>query len=166
MSNEAIGAERRSSPRFACAGEAEIVLPGGGLRFTGKIRDLSIGGCFIETQCRLERGTSVEIWMCAQGMPLRMAANLIVKRASGVGFRFYGVTGRKMDMIRSLMEELAEQLAQNDNAPPLEDGDDADPAETKPSPCGCGAAAAGQRRGWLRRLLDCMARRMRGAIAG
>lgn len=165
MSHEAIDAERRSSPRFACAGEAEIVLPGGGLRFTGKIRDLSIGGCFLETKCRLERGTSVEIWMCAQGMPLRMAANLIVKRECGAGFRFYGVTGRKMDMIRSLMAELAEELAEHKNEPPGEGGDEAGPAETMPSPCGCGAAAGSKGRGWLRRLLGCMARRMRRATA-
>ncbi|HEY6446506.1 MAG TPA: PilZ domain-containing protein [Acidobacteriaceae bacterium] len=165
MSNQAIDAERRSSPRFACAGEAEIVLPGGGLRFTGTIRDLSIGGCFLETQCRLERGTSVEIWMCAQGMPLRMAANLVVKRETGVGFRFYGVTGRKMDMIRGLMAELAEERAERENGPRDEAGGDAHPAETKTTPCGCRAVAvSGRRRGW-RHLLNCMANRLRGAIA-
>jgi hypothetical protein len=164
MSNEASGAERRATPRFTCAGEAEIVLPGGGLRFTGKIRDLSIGGCFLETRCQLERGTSVEIWMCAQGMPLRMAANLVVKRQTGVGFHFYGVTGRKMDMIRGLMEELAEERAEHENGPRAEAGGGAGPAETKTPPCACEASAASGRRGWGH-LVNCMANRLRGAIA-
>ncbi|MGC2638968.1 MAG: PilZ domain-containing protein [Acidobacteriaceae bacterium] len=164
MSHDAIGTERRSSPRFACAGDAEIVLPGGGLRFGGKIKDLSIGGCFLETNCRLERGTGVEIWMCAKGIPLRMAANLVVKRETGVGFRFYGVTARKMDMIRSLMAELAEEIAEHEQEPRAEAGVNGGPAETQMPACGCGAAAASGRRGWLRHVLDWMANRLRGAI--
>jgi hypothetical protein len=82
------------------------VLPGRGLRYAGKIGNLSVGGCFIEAQCSLERGTAVEVWMRAAGQPLRVAANLMVRRTTGVGLRFLGMTDRKAEQIRTLIAEL------------------------------------------------------------
>jgi hypothetical protein len=111
MSDETSEILRRAAPRYGCAGDAEIVLPGRGLRYPGRIGDLSIGGCSLETRCRLERGTAVEIWMNAQGQPLRVAANLMVQRENGAGFRFHSVTARKLLQIRSLIAELAEDEA-------------------------------------------------------
>jgi hypothetical protein len=109
MSDAATAAERRTAQRYGCAGDAEIVLPGGGLRYAGKIGNLSVGGCFIEAHCDLERGTAVEVWMNAEGQPLRVAANLLVRRTSGVGLRFLGMTDRKTLLIRSLIAELARE---------------------------------------------------------
>jgi PilZ domain len=103
------GTERRTAPRYGCVGDAEIVLPGLGLQYRGKIANLSASGCFIETQCRLERGTRAEVWMSVQGQPLRLAASLLVRRTSGVGLRFEGVTERKLAQIRTLIAELEEE---------------------------------------------------------
>jgi hypothetical protein len=103
--------EMRADPRYGCAGDAEIVVPGRGLRYAGKIGDLSLRGCFIEVGCRLERGTCVEVWMNARGQPLRVAANLMVQKNSGVGLRFLGVPARKEVQIQSLIAELAEEAA-------------------------------------------------------
>jgi hypothetical protein len=102
-------AERRIAQRYGCAGDAEIVLLGRGLRYAGKIGNLSVGGCFIEAHCSLERGTAVEVWMNAEGQPLRVAANLMVRRTTGVGLRFLGLTDRKTEQIRTLIAELAEE---------------------------------------------------------
>jgi hypothetical protein len=101
----------RVEPRYGCAGDAEIVVPGRGLRYAGRIGDLSLRGCFIEVVCRLERGTAVEVWMNARGQPLRVAANLMVQNSSGVGLRFLGVPARKEEQIQSLIAELAEEAA-------------------------------------------------------
>jgi hypothetical protein len=101
----------RADPRYGCAGDAEIVVPGRGLRYAGKIGDLSLRGCFIEVGCRLERGTCVEVWMNARGQPLRVAANLMVQKNSGVGLKFLGVPARKEEQIKSLIAELAEEAA-------------------------------------------------------
>lgn len=109
MSDAATGAERRGAQRYGCAGDAEIVVPGRGLRYAGKIGNLSLGGCFIETRCGLERGTAVEVWMNAQGQPLRVAANLVVRRTTGVGLRFLGMTDRKAQQVRALIAELADE---------------------------------------------------------
>jgi hypothetical protein len=107
MSGSGTGAERRTAQRYGCAGDAEVVLPGRGLRYAGKIGNLSVGGCFVETRCGLERGTAVEVWLNAQGQPLRLAANLMVRRTTGVGLRFLGMTERKAEQIRGLIAELA-----------------------------------------------------------
>lgn len=85
------------------------MVPGRGLRYAGKIGNLSVGGCFIEARCDLERGTAVEVWMQAEGQPLRVAANLMVRRTTGVGLRFLGMTERKTLQVRSLIAELAEE---------------------------------------------------------
>jgi hypothetical protein len=115
MSDAATGAEKRQATRYSCAGDAEIVVPGRGLHYTGRIVDLSAGGCFVETTCRLERGTSVELWMSTRGLPLRLAANLVVRRHNGIGFRFHNVVPRKLELIRMLTAELAEeQCGQNE----------------------------------------------------
>jgi PilZ domain len=103
------GIERRTAQRYGCAGDAEIVVPGRGLHYRGKIGNLSAGGCFIEAECRLERGTRVEVWMSAQGQPLRLAASLLVRRTLGVGLRFEAVTERKLAQIRTLIAELEDE---------------------------------------------------------
>ncbi len=95
--------------RPTSASDAEIVLPGRGLQYEGKIVNLAAEGCVIDTKCRLEPGTMVEVWMRTERMPLRIPANLVERRATGVEFRFHGITNRKMDQIEALQGELAEE---------------------------------------------------------
>ena len=109
MADGGSGIERRTAQRYGCAGDAEILVPGRGLHYRGKIGNLSAGGCFIEAQCSLERGTRVEVWVSAQGQPLRLAASLLVRRTSGVGLRFEAVTERKLAQIRTLIAELEDE---------------------------------------------------------
>lgn len=114
--------EKRAARRYSCAGAADIMVPGCGLHYEGRIVDLSAGGCFIETECRLERGTAVELGMKARGFPLRLAANLVVRRAGGIGFRFHSVSARKLELIRMLIEELEEEQAASRPADAATDG--------------------------------------------
>lgn len=147
MSDAPAGAEKRQARRYNCPGDAEIVVPGRGLRYPGRIVDLSAGGCFIETTCRLERGTSVELWMSARGLPLRLAANLIVRRPNGIGFRFHGVVARKLELIRMLIAELEEEQngkPDTPEGPKTMSGPPILNAKAPPSKTGVGA--------WLRAL--------------
>lgn len=115
MAQEGRSMEPREAPRTGYASDAEIVLPGRGLQYGGRITDLNAQGCLIETKCRLEPGTSVEVWMRTEGMPLRVAASLVDRREQAVEFRFNGVSGRKLGQIETLMLELAEE-ARRDTA--------------------------------------------------
>ena len=61
------GREKREHPRYGCEGYAEVFLPQGGLLFRGRILNLSLTGCYVETALlNLERGTQVEVYFVTQ----------------------------------------------------------------------------------------------------
>ncbi len=99
-----------STSRESSPSDAEVVLPGRGLHYPGRIVFLSTEGCLIESKCRLEPGTTVELWMRTDHMPLRLMAHLVERREAGVEFRFHEMSLRKLDQIDSLKIELAAQL--------------------------------------------------------
>jgi hypothetical protein len=98
--------ENPAAPRMGSASDAEIVLPGRGLQYQGQIADLSAQGCLIQTKCRLEPGTLVEVWMRTEGMPLRVAASLVERQERGVQFLFQPMPARKLAQIEALRTEL------------------------------------------------------------
>ena len=61
----------------------------------------------IESKCRLEPGTTVELWMRTERLPLRLLAHLVERREAGMEFRFQAMSLRKLDQIESLKAELA-----------------------------------------------------------
>jgi PilZ domain len=100
-----------SAVRETAPNEAEIVLPGRGLQYPGRIAYLSSEGCVIESKCRLEPGTAVELWMRTERLPLRLLAHLVERREVGMEFRFQAMSLRKLDQIESLKAELARERA-------------------------------------------------------
>lgn len=94
------------APRRGDASDAEIVLPGRGLQYHGQLTRLNGEGCLIETKCRLEPGTMVEVWMRTEGMPLRVAATLVDRSPRGVEFKFQPMPVRKLEQIDGLRREL------------------------------------------------------------
>src|SRR6202521_5855904 len=63
MSDDSKGDDDRPrNPRFSCGGVAKIsLLPSNGLFLSGKIRDLSLGGCCVDTPMPIECGARAEI---------------------------------------------------------------------------------------------------------
>ena len=98
----------QKSVREPLVTDAEIVLPGRGLHYMGQIAQLSREGCLLETKCQLEPGTTVEVWLRTERMPLRVLANIVERRATGMEFKFQPMTGRKMDQIEILRGKLAD----------------------------------------------------------
>jgi hypothetical protein len=99
-------AARAEAPRRGDGSDAEIVLPGRGLQFRGQVVALGVEGCRLATKCGLEPGTSVEVWLRTEGMPLRVAASLVERGPGGVAFKFQPVPERKAEQIRMLCREL------------------------------------------------------------
>jgi len=103
--------EKRRHPRYRCEGYAEVLLPQGALHFRGRILDLSVSGCFIETAMpNLERGTVVEVYFVTNQLQFRVQGNIAeVRHKRGAGIAFVNVSPRRAHQIAGLIAELAEK---------------------------------------------------------
>ncbi len=103
------GADRRRHARYAVDGDAEVLVGDGSQLFRGKILDISLSGCFIETRARLRMavGTPVEMVFRANGVMLRTAATLrAVRMGAGAGFVFEELNARMQAELEALIEAL------------------------------------------------------------
>ena len=84
--------ERRQHPRFAVDGWAEVVVADGSLLFRGRVLDVSLAGCYIETEARLRLapGTLVEDGVSRErdGLSVRWQRAGWCGRAKALGFSF------------------------------------------------------------------------------
>jgi hypothetical protein len=103
-------ANRRHHPRYACEGHAEVFVPHGALLFQGRILDLSLSGCFIETPAfNLERGTHVEVYFVARLMQFRVAGHIaVLRRTRDAGIAFHNLGPRRARQVADLVRELKE----------------------------------------------------------
>ena len=105
--------ENREHPRYGCEGYAEVFLPPGGLLFRGRILNLSLTGCYIETALLdLERGTQVEVYFVTNQLQFRVLGNVAaLRRKRGAGIVFVNLSPRRALQIATLVSELAEKGA-------------------------------------------------------
>jgi hypothetical protein len=103
-------AERRQHKRFAVDGFAEVLVADGTMLFRGRVLDISVAGCYIETQARLRvaPGTEVEMVFRVNGMVFRPLATLRALRPNeGAGFLFSNLNARMQTELESLIAELS-----------------------------------------------------------
>jgi hypothetical protein len=105
--------DRRRSPRFSCSGLAKIIcLPSDGIYLPGKVRDLSLNGCGIETVSPLEFGTRTEILVQVSDASFRAIGQVRATRGpGGIGMEFIQLSAGGRDMLAELLRELARQQA-------------------------------------------------------
>jgi PilZ domain-containing protein len=101
--------DRRRSPRFSCGGEAKIVcLPSNGLSLPGRMRDLSLGGCCVETASALDCGVRTEIVVRVNSASFRAVSQVrAIRDRFGVGMEFVHLSARGKDMLADAVERLA-----------------------------------------------------------
>jgi hypothetical protein len=111
-----VQANRRRHPRYACEGHAEVLVPHGALLFRGKILDLSLSGCLVETPAlNLERGTRVEVFFVARRMQFRVAGRIaVLYRRRGAGIAFQDLGPRRARHVADLIRELKESSEPKD----------------------------------------------------
>lgn len=122
------GAERRRHRRFPCEGYAEVVCSRTAYLFRGRIRDVSLTGCFIETpaRLRLEKSTEVELRFTANSLHITAPARLMVIRTGkGAGFEFLPANDETRVTFLKLIRRL--QLS-------AEAASDMKPDQQKPDP--------------------------------
>jgi hypothetical protein len=105
--------DRRRSPRFACSGHARIAyLPSAGMLVSGKLRDLSLGGCGIETVSPLACGTRAELLVRVNASSFRAVGEVRATRVPfGIGVEFVQLSAGGQDMLVELIRELGRQQA-------------------------------------------------------
>jgi hypothetical protein len=104
----------RRSARYDCVGVAEIlrIQKATGEFVTGKIRNLSLGGCNIETESPLEPGSQLAVMFQVNTLRMRLVAEI---RSVNMGGRysarleFVGMTAPELQGLQKLIAKLSEK---------------------------------------------------------
>lgn len=102
--------ERRRHTRYAVDAWAEVMVTDGRMLFRGRVLDVSVGGCYIETEARLRMapGTPVEIVFRLNDSVFRCEATSRMVRTRGAGFLFEGMDATTQMELERLIRELSE----------------------------------------------------------
>jgi c-di-GMP-binding flagellar brake protein YcgR len=100
--------ERRQHTRYAVDAWAEVMVKDGTMLFRGRVLDVSVGGCYIETEAKLKLapGTPVEIVFRMTDEVFRCEAIIRMVRTKGAGFRFVNQDARMQRELERLIQEL------------------------------------------------------------
>jgi hypothetical protein len=116
-------AERRSHPRVHCDGNVELrrIPPAPPQSIFAKIRNLSEGGCFLETERPLTVGERLVMQITLDDLELRFIAEVRSAKADHrcrAGLEFVGMSADSLKKIKALIEAIAgEQLPSQGSAP-------------------------------------------------
>lgn len=114
-----VGLERRRHKRYTVDGVAEVLVSDGSLLFRGRVLDISVDGCLIETQARLclKLGTRVDMLFHVNGKVFRPAATArMVRPLVGAGFLFENLDARMQEKLEELIGELSVESAPKHSA--------------------------------------------------
>jgi c-di-GMP-binding flagellar brake protein YcgR len=100
--------ERRQHTRYAVDAWAEVMVKDGTMLFRGRVLDVSVGGCYIETEAKLKLapGTPVEMVFRVNDGVFRCDATTRMVRTRGAGFLFANKNARMQRELERLIEEL------------------------------------------------------------
>jgi hypothetical protein len=102
--------ERRKHTRYTVDAWAEVIVKDGTLLFRGRVLDISLGGCYVETEARLRLvpGTPVEMIFRVDGMVFRPeAVARMVRPGQGAGFLFGYFDAKMQQQLEALMSKLS-----------------------------------------------------------
>lgn len=106
-------ADRRRSPRFVCGGHAQLnCLPSSGIALRGRLRDLSLGGCCLDTALPVDFGPRAEVVVRVNAASFRALGEVrAVRDRSRAGLEFVQFSSRGRDMLADLIADLARRKA-------------------------------------------------------
>jgi c-di-GMP-binding flagellar brake protein YcgR len=111
--------DRRAQSRRAVDAPASIFLIDVRARLSGRMVDLSLGGCRIRTWERFPVGIyrRVETEFTLDGLPFRLAGVVqTIHDRRTVGIRFLDMSSRKRDQLAQSLRELEEHPAEDTRA--------------------------------------------------
>ena len=100
--------ERREHTRYAVDAWAEVIVKDGTMLFRGRVLDVSVGGCYIETEAKLKLapGTPVEMVFRLNDDVFRCDAMSRMVRTRGAGFLFANRDAKRQRELERLIQEL------------------------------------------------------------
>jgi hypothetical protein len=100
--------DRRAHTRYKVDAWAEVMVLDGSLLFRGRVLDVSVGGCYVETEARLRLapGTPVEMVFRLRERVFRCEAISRMLRRRGAGFLFEGMNAAMRADLEALIDEL------------------------------------------------------------
>ena len=100
--------ERRQDRRYAVDAWAEVMVKDGTILFRGRVLDVSVRGCYIETEARLKLapGTPVEMVFRVNDSVFRCEATSRMVRTRGAGFLFAKMDARVQQGLIRLIAAL------------------------------------------------------------
>jgi PilZ domain len=106
--------ERRKNSRHNCVGTAEIlrIQEATGELITARIRNISAGGCYVETQSPLERGSQLAVVLRVNMLRLRVIAEVRfvkIDRELSAGLEFVGMTAPGLQSLQELIAEFKQK---------------------------------------------------------
>ena len=101
--------ERRQHTRYAVDLWAEVLVKDGTMLFRGRVLDVSVGGCYIETEAKLKLapGTPVEMVFRVNDRVFRCDAGSRMIRTKGAGFLFSNRDAKAQMELEGLIRELS-----------------------------------------------------------
>ncbi len=101
--------DRPRNPRFSCGGVAKIsLLPSNGIFLPGRIRDLSLGGCCVDTPVPIGCGARAEIVVHVNSASFRAVGEVRgIRGNSEAGIEFVYLSRGGKDLLADLVAELA-----------------------------------------------------------
>lgn len=101
--------ERRKHTRYTVDAWAEVLVKDGTMLFRGRVLDVSVGGCYIETEARLKLhpGTLVEMVFRVGDAVFRCEATSRMVRTRGAGFLFSVMDAKMQRELERLIQELS-----------------------------------------------------------
>jgi hypothetical protein len=101
--------DRRKHTRYAVDAWAEVLVKDGTMLFRGRVLDVSVGGCYIETEARLRLapGTPVEMVFRLNDDVFRCEATSRMVRTKGAGFLFSNLGTETQMELERLIRELS-----------------------------------------------------------
>jgi hypothetical protein len=86
--------EKRRHSRITVSVSAEIIEPQTRARVTGRVTDLGVGGCYVDTMNTFAQGAQVEVFLRWEGRALHchaLVAYVVSGRSIGMGLAFTGI---------------------------------------------------------------------------
>jgi PilZ domain len=106
--NDRADKDRRRDARFSCGGYATIsCLPSDGILLLGQIRDLSLGGCCVNTALPIGCGVRAELVVRVNAASFRALGEVrAIRGRSGACMEFVRLSPGGKDMLSDLIKEL------------------------------------------------------------